>query len=87
MLDEFNMREHHSSAAVSLELELVERISFVHVVLEQLHVCVPLVPDDLAAREAADGDDHLLVRGSRSRIRESVAMAAAGSAIYLKLGI
>lgn len=53
------MGQHHSSAAVAAQLELVQGISLSHgVVLEVLEIGFPLVAHDLAAGKAPDGDDH-----------------------------
>lgn len=52
------MGEDHSSAAVALEVEFCEGLAFGTAVEEEGEVCVPLVTDDLAAREAADWNDH-----------------------------
>ena len=58
LLDQVNVGEHHSSAAVSLEAEIVQGISLVVVSLEQTQVRLPLVADHLPAREASHRDDH-----------------------------
>lgn len=59
------MSEHHSSAAVSLEPELVQRISLVVVRLQQAQVRLPLVPDYLTACEASHRDDHRATGSAR----------------------
>jgi hypothetical protein len=59
LLNQVNVCEHHSPTAVSLELESVEGVTFGHVVvLEVREIRLPLVTDDLAAREASDRNDH-----------------------------
>ena len=58
LLNQIDVREHHSPAAVALQPELVEGVALGVVRLQQLEVRVPLVAHDLAAREAAHGDDH-----------------------------
>lgn len=52
LLDEIDMGEHHSTAAVSLESELRESVAFIHVVFQQLEVLVPFVANDLSTTEA-----------------------------------
>lgn len=54
LLDEVNMREDHTTAAVAPQTELSQSFAFVHVVLQQLEVLVPLVAHDLATTEATD---------------------------------
>ena len=54
------MGEQHTAAAVALQSKLLQRLAFI--VLSFLHKVeetLPLVPDHLAAREAAHGDNHL----------------------------
>lgn len=61
LFDQVDVGQHHPPAAVPLQLELVQRVPFQHqLVLEVLEVRLPLVPDDLTAREASDGDNHLV---------------------------
>lgn len=52
------MGENHSATAISLEIELGESLTFSTTVEEKGKVGVPFVADDLAAREATNGDDH-----------------------------
>eukprot|EP00303_Exanthemachrysis_gayraliae_P002083 CAMPEP_0205998764 /NCGR_PEP_ID=MMETSP1464-20131121/427_1 /ASSEMBLY_ACC=CAM_ASM_001124 /TAXON_ID=119497 /ORGANISM="Exanthemachrysis gayraliae, Strain RCC1523" /LENGTH=163 /DNA_ID=CAMNT_0053371919 /DNA_START=178 /DNA_END=668 /DNA_ORIENTATION=+ len=58
LLDEVHVREEHPAAAVALEVELVQRVPFRVVGLEELEVRLVLIADHLAAGEAAHGDDH-----------------------------
>jgi len=59
LLDEVYVGEDHPSAAIALEVEFCEGLSFGASVKEEGKVGVPLVTNDLAAREAADWNDHL----------------------------
>eukprot|EP01050_Picozoa_sp_SAG11_P018961 SAG11_NODE_2948_length_2818_cov_1.988599_1_plen_65_part_00 len=47
LLDQINVREQHAAAAVSIQLQIIQRLSFVHVRLKQRAVLVPLVADHL----------------------------------------
>lgn len=58
LLDQVDMGEHHSSAAVTLEPEIIQRVALVVVRLKQAQVRLPLVPDYLPTREASNRDDH-----------------------------
>lgn len=58
LLDEVNVGEDHSTAAVALEVEFCERLAFGAAVEEEGEIGVPLVANDFAAGEATDGDDH-----------------------------
>ena len=74
LFDQVDVSQHHPPAAVALQLELVQRVPFGDVfVLEVLKVRLPLVPDDLTAREASDGDNHLVAAMgcSLARLRTS----------------
>ena len=59
LLNQVDVREHHSSAAVSLQLESVEGVTLRHVVvLEVRKIRLPFVADNLAARETSHWNDH-----------------------------
>ena len=64
------MGEHHSAAAVALEIELGERLTLGTAVEEEGKVGIPLVADHLAAREAADGNDLSSEEQDAKQIRE-----------------
>ena len=69
LFNQIHVTHHHASAAVAIEPERVERVAFAVVGLEQVEVGVPLVPDHLAAREAAHGDNHrALIHVGRSPV-------------------
>eukprot|EP00321_Phaeocystis_globosa_P019706 CAMPEP_0118818476 /NCGR_PEP_ID=MMETSP1162-20130426/6203_1 /TAXON_ID=33656 /ORGANISM="Phaeocystis Sp, Strain CCMP2710" /LENGTH=125 /DNA_ID=CAMNT_0006748683 /DNA_START=170 /DNA_END=544 /DNA_ORIENTATION=+ len=58
LLDEVDVGEQHSSAAVPAKPEGIEGVTLRVVDLQELEVLVVLVADDLAASEAAHRDDH-----------------------------
>lgn len=59
LFNQVNVCEHHSSAAVSLQLESVEGVTLRHVVvLKVREIRLPLVADNLAARETSHWNDH-----------------------------
>jgi len=62
--NQVNVREHHAAAAVTVQLELRERLALGAPVNEQREVRVPLVTDNLAAAKAANRNDLLLVQKS-----------------------
>jgi len=49
LFNEIDMREDHASTAVSLQLELIQGISFADILGQEFQVLVPLVSDDLSA--------------------------------------
>jgi len=49
----------HAPAAVSAEFELVHGVAVTHAAFYAHEVALPEVANDLAAGEAAHGDDHL----------------------------
>ena len=73
LFDQVNVCQHHTTTAISLQLQLVQSISavqhevelgqsrkclpFAHVICEQFEVRVPLVTDDFSACKAPDWDD------------------------------
>jgi hypothetical protein len=57
LLDQIDVCQHHPSAAIPLKAKLCQRHPFVFALHEQSDVCVPLIADHLAAREAANGND------------------------------
>ena len=52
------MRQQHAPATVSSQAKRVQRLHLAFAVLHVRQVRLPLVADDLAARETADRDDH-----------------------------
>lgn len=52
------MGKQHAAAAVALQAQRVQGIPLGVLGLQQAQVGLPLVADDLATREAANGDDH-----------------------------
>lgn len=58
LFDEIDVSEDHTTAAVALEVEFGERFAFGATIKEEGKVGVPLVANDLAAREAANRNDH-----------------------------
>lgn len=53
------MGEDHAAAAVALETDGIEGVTIGHLLLgNEANVAFPKVAGDLAAGEAADGDDH-----------------------------
>ena len=73
------MGQEHTPTAVALQAERIKRIALRVVRLEQLKILVPLVPDDLAAREAAHGDDHLGGGAGAERLVERAVSSGAQS--------
>lgn len=59
LLNEVDVGEYHPTAAVALEIELCESLALGAAVKEKGKVGIPLVANDLAAREAANGNDHV----------------------------
>eukprot|EP00414_Alexandrium_minutum_P004698 CAMPEP_0113821014 /NCGR_PEP_ID=MMETSP0328-20130328/1526_1 /TAXON_ID=39455 /ORGANISM="Alexandrium minutum" /LENGTH=109 /DNA_ID=CAMNT_0000788945 /DNA_START=186 /DNA_END=515 /DNA_ORIENTATION=+ /assembly_acc=CAM_ASM_000350 len=58
LLDQVDVREQHATAAIPAQAQGIEHLPLAHLALEHLKIALPLVPDQLAARVAADGDDH-----------------------------
>ena len=58
LLNQIDVGEHHPSAAVPPQAELVHGIALGVVGLEEVQVGLPLVADDLSARETPNGDNH-----------------------------
>ena len=58
LLDEINVCQQHSPAAISLHTKLSEGFPFSLPVLEQGKVLFPFVTNNLSAREATDRDNH-----------------------------
>ena len=76
LLNEVDVREQHPAAAVPREPELVQRLHLRHLrPIHQVEVRLPLVPDHLAAREAAHRDDHGLVSMVRRKSELHVRVA------------
>ena len=59
LFDEIDVGKNHAAAAVALETDLVEGLSFFFAFTENGHVLLPQVARDLAARKATDGNNHL----------------------------
>lgn len=74
LLDQVDVGEHHSSAAVSLEPELVQSVALVKVGLQQAQVRLPLVPDYLPAGEASHRDDHCCCTAVRTHYSSHTAL-------------
>ena len=62
LLDQVYVREQHAAAAVAFELEAVKRLRLVHLRLQQPHVLLPLVPDDLRATRGGGEAVHSATR-------------------------
>lgn len=58
LVNERNVAENHTAAAVALQAQLVQRLARVIVLVQQAKVVIVLVTNDLAAGEAANRDDH-----------------------------
>lgn len=58
LLNEVDVGQHHPSAAVSLERELVQSVALVEVGLQQTQVRLPLVPNHLPTGETSHRDNH-----------------------------
>lgn len=58
LLDEVDMSQQHTAAAVPLQAQGVQGIPLSVLGLQQPEVGLPLVPDDFAAREATHRNDH-----------------------------
>merc|ERR1740130_1515777 len=78
LLDEVDVREQHSSAAVPAKPEGIEGVTLCVVALQELEVLVVLVADDLAASEAAHRDDHC-APSSRASTPRAAAVSLAQS--------
>lgn len=79
------MGKEHAAAAVARQANHVERDTLRVVLLHALEVLLPLVADDAATGEAADGDDHgdggtvKTLRKATQRRRENVALGEGSS--------
>lgn len=58
LFNKIHVGEDHSSTAISLQLQLVHRLTLINTGGEELKVAVPKVTDDLTAGEATDGNNH-----------------------------
>lgn len=56
-LNQVNVCQYHSTAAVPLQLKLIQCVSFAHVLRQVLQVLIPFVTNDFSARETAHWDD------------------------------
>ena len=70
LIDEVNMREEHPAAAIAIEAQLIQDLAHLHplpwvavlvTLAHQMAELLPLVRDYLAAAEATNRDDHLLI--------------------------
>eukprot|EP00117_Sycon_ciliatum_P020953 scpid103926/ scgid18524/ len=59
LLDKIDVRQQHSSAAVALEAECIQCISFSVFSLKQTQVGLPFVTNHLPAGEAANWNNHI----------------------------
>lgn len=57
-LNKIHMRQQHPPTTVSLQAEGIKGITLSVLGLKKTEVSLPLVPHDLPAGEAPDGDDH-----------------------------
>ena len=58
-VDEVNMCKQHTATAITFQAKLIEGCTFVvWVFLNEAEIFIPLVTDDVSAREAPDWDDH-----------------------------
>ena len=57
--DHVHVRDEHPATAVSPQAKPVERLLLGPALAQESQVRLPLVPDDLAAAEAANWDDHV----------------------------
>ena len=58
-LNQVDVREHHTTAAVALERQLIECVAFCVIGAEEAEIRLPLVGQHLATRKAAHGDNHV----------------------------
>ena len=56
-LNEIDMRQHHTPAAVAMKLQLSQGLAFSTTLNQQGKIRVPFVANDLAATKAAHWDD------------------------------
>lgn len=56
-LNEIDMRQHHTPAAVAMKLQLSQGLAFSTALNQQGKIRVPFVANDLAATKAAHWDD------------------------------
>lgn len=70
LIDEVNVREEHPAAAISIEAQLIQDLAHLHplpriavlvTLAHQMAELLPLVRYYLAAAEATNWDDHLLI--------------------------
>lgn len=52
LLDQVHMAEQHPTTAVTFQPQSIQGLGFVIIVLKNLQILLPLVPDDLTAGEA-----------------------------------
>jgi len=58
LLNQINMGQQHAPAAEPPHAERRQRLAFAVSGLQEIQILLPLVAGDLAAREAADRNDH-----------------------------
>ena len=70
LIDEVHVREEHPAAAIAIEAQLIQDLAHLHplpwvavlvTLAHQMAELLPLVRDYLAAAEATNRDDHLLI--------------------------
>lgn len=59
-VDDFNVAQQHSSAAVAFDAEAIQYVAGVFACFDAAGEFVPLVTDQFAAGETSNGDNHSL---------------------------
>ena len=59
------MAQQHPPAAVSLQSQCIEGISFCVISLKQSQISIPFVPNDFSTSETSNGDQHLVLSKSK----------------------
>ena len=59
LLNQVNMSQHHSTTTVSLQLQLVQSITFSHgIILQVLQICFPLITNNLPTGKTTNWNNH-----------------------------